>query len=373
MKMKIAILTFVACTLLREVMGGSEGFYNIAHMCNNVETIHWAVREGANALEMDLKFDMEGNPVKFSHGFPCDCTCKCSFCGNNVCSQLRKTSWLVPCNAGALPNILLNVIAKKYVAMVMIDSKIGKLTKGAQENAAKKMIQLLENELFGKGYVGQVIIGAGKFSSLPYIAKISETTSIYKDKIHFTIDEEDMLLTKKTLDRLSNKNVVYNFGVTHCSPKKAASTKFSKLAAINKVKGVWGMTYVWTIDWPSSLANYINYFNGIITNHPGRLAKVVREKNIRLATPNDVIPPATSKVAVTSTEGYELCDCDYTSGGCKITKPAPKGLACQCAKRFWWSCKGYVVLCSDNNSYYCSKSQTRKHACQLGRGNCNGY
>lgn len=99
------------------------------------------------------------------------------------------------------------------------------------------MIQLLENELFGKGYVGQVIIGAGKFSSLPYIAKISETTSIYKDKIHFTIDEEDMLSTKKTLDRLSNKNVVYNFGVTHCSPKKAASTKFSKLAAINKVKG----------------------------------------------------------------------------------------------------------------------------------------
>ena len=55
----------------------ASGFYNIAHMCNNIETLDWAVDQGANAIEADLQFDDQGNPTRFYHGWPCDCTCMC--------------------------------------------------------------------------------------------------------------------------------------------------------------------------------------------------------------------------------------------------------------------------------------------------------
>ena len=46
-------------------------FYAIAHMCNQIEAVDWAMNEGANAVEIDLNF----KSWKFEHGAPCDCTC----------------------------------------------------------------------------------------------------------------------------------------------------------------------------------------------------------------------------------------------------------------------------------------------------------
>lgn len=82
-----------------------------------------------------------------------------------------------------------------------------------------------------------MIFGAGKFSSLPYITAISKVNSKHKNKIHFTIDQEDMAQTKSKLDVLENKNIVYNVGESACSPRNVANKKLSHLAALNKVKG----------------------------------------------------------------------------------------------------------------------------------------
>ena len=46
-------------------------FYAIAHMCNQIDAVNWAMKEGANAVEIDLNF----KSWKFEHGAPCDCTC----------------------------------------------------------------------------------------------------------------------------------------------------------------------------------------------------------------------------------------------------------------------------------------------------------
>ena len=101
-------------------------------------------------------------------------------------------------------------------------------------------MKLIEDELIRKEYLGQIVIGAPKFISFPYIeelAKLAAKNPLTKDIIHFTIDMESASDTKKRLDFPFNKNVVYNIGESACSPRFVASTKLSKLAAINKVKG----------------------------------------------------------------------------------------------------------------------------------------
>ncbi|XP_057296968.1 dermonecrotic toxin LarSicTox-betaID1-like [Hydractinia symbiolongicarpus] len=75
-RMNLYIILLV-CWLGIATTMGSEGFYNIAHMTNNKESVIWAVEKGANSVEIDLKFDEEGVPLKFHHGFPCDCSCMC--------------------------------------------------------------------------------------------------------------------------------------------------------------------------------------------------------------------------------------------------------------------------------------------------------
>ncbi|XP_057296966.1 dermonecrotic toxin StSicTox-betaIB1i-like [Hydractinia symbiolongicarpus] len=369
----------ILCWCCTKATQGAEGFYNIAHMTNNKDSVLWAVEKGANSVEIDLKFDENGVPLKFYHGSPCDCSCMCPAGGcyilypNSVCVQLEKTS-KYPCDASSKPKELLNLLAQQEsMAMVLIDSKIGSLNKAMQQKAAKKVVALVEKELFEKGFQGEVIFGAGKFSSLPYITAISKANSKHKNKIHFTIDQEDMAQTKSKLDVLENKNIVYNVGESACSPRNVANKKLSHLAALNKVKGVWGMTYTWSVDRHSTLDWYTNYFTGIITNYPGTLANIVKNKKIKLATPSDIIPPATSSETVTSNSNYESCDCDYFSGGCKIVKKAPKGMACQCDYHFLWSCQGWVVLCSDSNRDSCKSPDNSKQSCLEGRGGCGGY
>jgi len=81
------------------------------------------------------------------------------------------------------------------------------------------------------------VIGAPGFSTFEYIKEISLANSLYKERIHFTIDMEDMKETKERLDFTWNKNIVYNIGHSACSPSNKAYFEISKLAAINKVKG----------------------------------------------------------------------------------------------------------------------------------------
>ena len=100
-----------------------------------------------------------------------------------------------------------------------------------------KVIKLIEKNVFELGFRGEVIIGAPGFESYEYIKIISLTDSPYKSRIHFTIDMEPMPETKQRLDFPWNKNLVYNVGISTCSPSNEAYFEISKLAAINKVKG----------------------------------------------------------------------------------------------------------------------------------------
>lgn len=266
--------------------------------------------------------------------------------------------------------------------MLMIDSKLTdddkKMPDSTQRKAAENVIEMLEMEVFLKGWRGEVIIGAPSFKSFVYIehlARLLTTKTRFEmnTRVHFTIDQEPAIHTKKWLDFSFNKNLVYNIGLSTCSPYFEAYEELSKLAAINKAKGLFGMTYTWTVDKHSTLEYYTRYFNGIITNYPGSLTKVLKQKGIKLATSDDRIPEAKRGLLETIASNY-TCECSYSKGGCKITKAAPKGLACHCKYSFLWTCTGAtVVQCISNESSYCTQPDLSKESCAQGSGECGGY
>lgn len=96
---------------------------------------------------------------------------------------------------------------------------------------------MLEENLFKQGFQGEVVIGGPGFITYSYIKEIADANTQYKDRIHFTIDWEDMSATKQVLDFPTNKNIVYNAGLSACSPQGDADFKTSKLALLNRVKG----------------------------------------------------------------------------------------------------------------------------------------
>ena len=188
------------------------------------------------------------------------------------------------------------------------------------------MIKLLEYSLFKKGYPGEVIVGVPKFNAFSYIERIAKTDSVYKNRIHFSIDQEknDISGVIRKLQFSYNRNVVWGSGITSCW-YNPLTYKTYKLAAMNKGAGVIGMSYIWTLDKKSSMKIAARYFNGIITNYPGDLYKIItQELHMTLAKPSDKIPAATSTHILTSTRGY-TCDCNYHKGGCSISKSPPKG------------------------------------------------
>lgn len=73
------------------------------------------------------------------------------------------------------------------------------------------------------------------------------------------------------------------------------------------------------------------------------------------------------------------CDCKYnyktfgTPGGCRISKPAPAGYACNCDYMGFWTCNGFVKQCSNKKDPNCLNPSTDLASCEFGGGDCGGY
>ncbi|XP_029440463.1 uncharacterized protein LOC115080440 isoform X2 [Rhinatrema bivittatum] len=69
----------------------------------------------------------------------------------------------------------------------------------------------------------------------------------------------------------------------------------------------------------------------------------------------------------------DRCDCEYHSGGCRVSVAAPPFTACRCFTAFFWTCAGRLVHCKDGNAGNCTNPDTSKASCLEGGGNCGGY
>ena len=144
----------------------------------------WALRSGANAIEMDLQFDKRtGKPQNFYHGFPCDCSCLPPFLmKGNVCKFPQACSVRTP-YAG-----LLRYVWKKnphQLALIYLDSKNSKLTVHVQKIAGRNIVKAVEDHVLRLGYRGKVLIGAG--SSNEYLKAVAGAARYVFQIVHKSI------------------------------------------------------------------------------------------------------------------------------------------------------------------------------------------
>ena len=270
-----------------------QGFYNIAHMVNSPAAIQWAVAQGANGLEADLIFDMDGNPTLFKHGIPSDSEGAIALYAIDLINgpelKAGHVCHLVNGLTETPASELLQAVPHD-VALFIVDSK---MDDGQNyEAAGKNVIQKLIEYLFERGYRGNVIVGVGEMKYSRYIAAAAAAAaaSPYADRISFTFDMEgnNFMGVKAKLDELEIKHPVYGTGISIMSTDVFYDAITQSTDAEDK-KEI-GLTYIWTLDKESSMEQYLLYgARGIMTNRPGDLTSIVKEYGIPLARPETLI------------------------------------------------------------------------------------
>lgn len=384
-KFWLSVLAIFLCAM-SETAEAKRPFYVIAHMTNTTTAVNWALAKGANALEMDLRFTAAGEPERFQHSTsitePCDCACTGKLQGDTVCAQLLHgpNGGIMGCQATvAVSEMFATLAAQQQLALVILDSKLsGADAAYLQERAGERIVQTLNADLFGKGYRGNVIISVGHPDAMSYLQQAAKMAAVSNNanRIYFAFDQEggsaeDAACTLMTLAGLASKNRVFGTGISACAAGDFIPA--IRTAAANRDAGVAGLVYVWTLDKKDSMRKYIdNGADGILTNLPGNLVEVAREKGLELAKPEDPIPVATNGNVVGG-GGHCKCDCDYHPGGCRISKPARPGQACKCSYKGAWTCGGSVVACKNPNSPGCQNPDVSVASCVEGDGDCDGY
>lgn len=305
-------------------------FFVIAHMINSTEIADWAIAQGANAVEMDLRFDSAGNPTVFQHNDPddpfsvCDCTCNCitvscpppcvgcapplicppscPFASTGVCSD--GAGGLANCSASENAATQLAYLARTGLALIVIDSKVASGSTNLT-NAGARIASLLIDSLFSNGYTGKVIVSSPSNDTISYLgaaaAAIAQLPGAapYARQIFFGIDGERGTVspTLQAIATLATANRVYGVGITSCLPTQYYS---EVQTGLNNVKaGTVGLTYGWTIDSQTTMGKYLDMgVRALITNQPAMLVGLVRSRGRQLATPASVIPRATSNTPV---------------------------------------------------------------------------
>jgi len=262
-------------------------FYVITHMSNTPEAAAWAIGQGANALEMDLNFRGEV-PDRFYHGGLCDCYCAPG--GHSVCNPLKVSSASGKACEAVSPALAMAAFLRqqKDLALIVLDDKVAGMDPAVQEKAGRKVVAFLDAHVFGGDFKGKVLIGAAKAESLPFLkaaARASETSPNGASLI-FALDQagRDVQATAGALGQLAPSPVAFAMGASACAPVDFSDT--IREASGNELFGNQALLYTWTLDSPISMGKSIDAgANGMITNYPSRLLKVVKHNGIPLARP----------------------------------------------------------------------------------------
>lgn len=348
------------------------GFVAYGHMANHPIAVDWYVANGMNGIEADLNVNSDGSLGNFQHKGVCDCSCICPIGGtcraNSVCQILWDATGS-HCNAAASSAELAeHVLGKSEIAVFYVDSKINPddMTAEALKAAGVNVVDLIERH--GSNYKGQIIVSVGKDStnSKDYLKAVVAAAEITPNPNRYfvTVDgmRNDFAEAANALVSIS-KNRISSTGITVCLFQTFKDSV--RLGAFNMANGGMGGSGIWTLDAKDSMKTYFKAgATAIVTNDPLDLRESI--VGARMATPSlRTLLPATTDTIVTDIDKIN-CDCDYSTGGCKISKAAPAGFACDCSYKGAWTCGGDIARCSDTDSSLCKNPTNSFESCLLG-------
>jgi hypothetical protein len=368
--LNIVIFFKLSFLLVAQAAKTEDPFYIIAHMINSRAALDWAVSQGANGIENDLRFNDNGDPSVIEHGSPCDCLCPLT--DDHICYHGLNGTCEGPAASNNAAVHMQRIASYDNISLYYVDSKVDSTWGSRLDKAGANVIPFIDNNLFNYGYKGKVIISTSKFDTYNYTqaAVKAANNSVNRERYFFTFDEEgdNYIDVMAMLSRLTN-NRVYSTGTSGCLPKNYDFALQASVAGRNI--GENGLTLAWTTDVDVFMMKYIDLgVHGLLTNRISKAKQVVNLMGLTLASPSTPIPVSTVNVPFPN-----KCSCDYHNGGCMISWRAPSTKACKCiAKNFLnlWFCEGSVVSC-DVSQPKCVNPDESKEACLLGQGNCNGY
>jgi glycerophosphoryl diester phosphodiesterase len=304
-----------------------------AHMVNTRAAVDWGLAQGANAVEMDIRFTPAGVPEKFRHSHEVTQACDCfhpTSSDDHVCSHLGPLPPLAnlnKCFAETDAVVMLNYLATKSIAVVYMDSKVDSSSDAPAklDVAGTNIIDFLDTNLFGKGYKGQVIVSTPAIKYEAYTKAAIARANNSRNKAHyfFTFDGQssgvnlapssvnqatDFGTTMQHLKDAGTSNRVYATGLTALLP--ATFYDQITISAYNKKQGIIASTGIWTIDDPDAMSQYLDVgVDSIMSNKPGVAVALIKRLGGTLAAPGEALQvpkDGTAQVHLTLPAG-EIC------------------------------------------------------------------
>lgn len=278
--MKVLTVLLIPLTELCNALGtplmisdDRRPFYNIAHMVNSIPEIDYYLKKGANAIETDVNFSVEGLAKTTYHGVPCDCFRRCMLRSNIVdfLQYIRE----------------LTKDGNKTVAMLMLDLKVQELAKSTQTYAGidlfSKLVDYLWYQVSETNRVNVLISiprAEDKNIFKGFLGELSKSEyRTYRNRIGFDVGLNSQLTEISSMyDALGiSENIWQGDGITNCLVGMRPDNRLREAIELrDATNGYVHKVYHWTIDLTSALENSLHSgVDGIITNHPERVNSLV--------------------------------------------------------------------------------------------------
>lgn len=276
-----------ACLLIISIypVEASRPVSVIAHMVNTPNSIRWALGQGANSIEIDLKFDGT-RPSKFHHGFPCDCSCLLDFLTfrHNGCKVLGEDCSASTSVADMMTFLSSEEILSSRLAVIYVDAKLGNSVENYAE-AGANVVRLFNEKVLARGYRGQILLGCLTISRVDYLrgALQEATKSKYADRYFYTIDNEGRKANQvlESSLELGTNNIVYDTGISACF--HALPSAFDDAIQYSLDAEAYAAVGVWTVDRKSTMVHYLEAgVDFILTNRPKVAVELIGLDNIPL-------------------------------------------------------------------------------------------
>lgn len=290
-------LTLFAMAPVMSLAAEQRPFYVIGHMVNSIGEVDDFVDSGANALEVDVKFERSGRATDMHHGFPCDCF--------RVCT--RKTPFTEYLD---YINSVTSVDGGKFngkMTLLVLDLKTKKIGRGNQYQAGvdigTKLIRHLWRDVVPHDTVN-VLVSIEKpkdkniFRGVLDAIKRDVNATYWMKHIGFAIDQFG---DPAEIGKAFSENGIVGHrwlgsGITNCLPHISGHKKLKDIVACRDGRKS-GCDYVdkgftWTLDKKSSIARGIKIgLDAVMTNSPKKALAAMRRNDVaplvRLAGPED--------------------------------------------------------------------------------------